>query len=103
MGIYNGVWEHLIRRFITRPPISSERSQLLPSNDDVSIYESTANIPSGATSMLHQFRILLIHKQIYFSLYLCISIVIFKHFLFKKLNFYFFVIIKKVKIKIKLD
>jgi hypothetical protein len=48
MGTYNGVWEHLIRRFITRPPISSERSQLLPGNDDVSIYDSTANIPSGA-------------------------------------------------------
>jgi drug/metabolite transporter (DMT)-like permease len=42
MGIYNGVWEHLIRRFISSPPISSERSQLLPSHDDVSIYQSTA-------------------------------------------------------------
>jgi hypothetical protein len=48
MGVYNGVWEHLIRRFISTPPISSERSQLLPSHDDVSVYDSTANIPPGA-------------------------------------------------------
>lgn len=48
MGVYNGVWEHLFRRFVSRPPISSERSQLLPSHDDVSIYQSTANVPSGA-------------------------------------------------------
>ncbi len=47
MGIYNGVWEHLLRRCISHPPISSERSQLLPSHDDVSVYESTANIPPG--------------------------------------------------------
>ena len=48
MGIYNGVWEHLIRRFLTRRPISSERSQLLPSHDDTRIYDSTSNVPSGA-------------------------------------------------------
>jgi len=48
MGIYNGVWEHLLRRCISHPPISSERSQLLPSHDDVSVYESTAHIPPGA-------------------------------------------------------
>ncbi|UJR30474.1 hypothetical protein I4U23_018007 [Adineta vaga] len=48
MGIYNGVWEHLIRRFLTRPPISNERSQLLPNHDDVSIYQSTSTtIPSN--------------------------------------------------------
>ena len=46
MGIYNGVWEHIISRIISRPPISSERSQLLPSHDDVSVYQSIA--PSGA-------------------------------------------------------
>jgi hypothetical protein len=46
MGTYNGVWEDLIRRFISSPPISSERSQLLPSHDDVTIYQSTSNIPS---------------------------------------------------------
>lgn len=45
MGLYYGVWEHLIHRFISRPPISTERSQLLPSHDDVSIYQSTANAP----------------------------------------------------------
>lgn len=52
MGLYYGVWEHLIHRFISRPPISSERSQLLPSHDDVSIYQSTANVPpSGANTV----------------------------------------------------
>ena len=38
---------HLIRRFISTPPISSERSQLLPSHDDVSIYQSIATVPSS--------------------------------------------------------
>jgi hypothetical protein len=47
MGIYNGVWEHLIRRFISSRPISSERSQLLPSEDDVTVYQSTSNIPTN--------------------------------------------------------
>jgi len=51
MGIYNGVWEHLIRRFLTKPPISSERSQLLPSQDDVTIYQSTSNIPPSGNSV----------------------------------------------------
>lgn len=50
MGIYNGVWEHLFRQFVSRRPISSERSQLLPSHDDVSAYDSTANTPSGAAT-----------------------------------------------------
>ena len=45
IGIYNGVWEHLIRRCISTPPIANERSQLLPSHDDVSIYQSTATVP----------------------------------------------------------
>ncbi|CAF4750133.1 unnamed protein product [Rotaria socialis] len=48
MGIYNGVWEHLFRLCVSRPPISSERSQLLPSHDDVTVYESTSNRPLGA-------------------------------------------------------
>lgn len=47
MGVYNGVWEHLIHRFISRPPISSERSQLLPNQDDVTIYQSTSTAPSN--------------------------------------------------------
>jgi len=47
MGIYNGVWENLIRRFISSPPISSERSQLLPSHDDVSVYQSISTVPTG--------------------------------------------------------
>ncbi|CAF1118234.1 unnamed protein product [Adineta steineri] len=50
MGIYNDVWTNLFRRFITRPPISSERSQLLPSHQDVSVYESTSNIPPNAAA-----------------------------------------------------
>lgn len=49
MGIYNGVWEHLIRRFVTRPPISNERSQLLPSHDDVSVYQSTSTTNPSST------------------------------------------------------
>jgi hypothetical protein len=52
MGMYNGVWEHLIRRFVSRPPISSERSQLLPDHADVSVYESTSNIPPGADTFV---------------------------------------------------
>lgn len=47
MGIYNGVWEHLCRRFVSRRPISSERSQLLPDHDDTTIYQSTSDTPSG--------------------------------------------------------
>jgi uncharacterized membrane protein YoaK (UPF0700 family) len=46
MGIYNGVWELIIRQIISRPPISNERSQLLPSYEDVSVYQSIA--PTGA-------------------------------------------------------
>ena len=50
MGIYNGVWEHLFRRFVTRRPISSERSQLLPSPDAHSDYESTSTISNIAST-----------------------------------------------------
>ena len=50
MGIYNGVWEHLIRRFISRRPISSERSQLLPSADESADYQSTSTISNIAAA-----------------------------------------------------
>ena len=53
MGIYNGVWEHLIRRLISRPPISSERSQLLPGHQDTPTYESTADITTDADADAH--------------------------------------------------
>ncbi|CAF1202617.1 unnamed protein product [Rotaria sp. Silwood1] len=62
MGIYNGVWEHLFRRFVTRPPISSERSQLLPSHDDVSVYESTSNRPLATSDPVAPISDTLAHE-----------------------------------------
>lgn len=50
MGIYNGVWEHLFRRCATRRPISSERSQLLPSPDAHAAYDSTSTLSNLASS-----------------------------------------------------
>jgi len=44
MGIYNGVWIHLFSRLVSRRPISSERSQLLPPNvDENPDYQTTSN------------------------------------------------------------
>ena len=51
MGIYNGVWVHLYRQFISGNPSPSDRTTLLPSYDDVNGYEHTpgvSTIPSGA-------------------------------------------------------
>ena len=45
MGIYNGVWVHLFHRLVSRRPISSERSQLLPPNvDENADYQATSAI-----------------------------------------------------------
>ena len=68
MGLYYGVWEHLIHRFISRPPISSERSQLLPGHNDVSINQQLMHLRQSQIQLLMLFK----HKS--FSL-ACISIV----------------------------
>ena len=51
MGIYNGVWEHLYRRFILHELTTNDRTVLLPSYDETSPYTSVpgaSDIPSNA-------------------------------------------------------
>ncbi|CAF1368669.1 unnamed protein product, partial [Didymodactylos carnosus] len=43
MGIYNGVWAHLIREFISRRPIPSERSPLLTNDFGVATPAAATN------------------------------------------------------------
>jgi hypothetical protein len=45
MGIYNGVWEHLYRRYVKGELSASDRAALLPSYDDLNTH---SNIPTGA-------------------------------------------------------
>ena len=42
-------WAHLFRRLVSRRPISSERSQLLPSAEENLDYQSTSTISNLAT------------------------------------------------------
>jgi hypothetical protein len=42
MGIYNGVWVHLFRRYIKGEREIDESSKLLPSRDNVNGYPSSS-------------------------------------------------------------
>ena len=56
MGIYNGVWQHLYRRYISGEPPTDEKS-LLPSYDDRNTIPPGAgvdDIPSGAGAYVPQ-------------------------------------------------
>jgi hypothetical protein len=46
MGIYNGVWEHLYRRFISGKPSENDRTVLIPGYDDVNTYEHSPTVPN---------------------------------------------------------
>ena len=43
MGTYNGVWQHLFEKCISRRAISSERTQLLPSDDEGINYQTNSS------------------------------------------------------------
>jgi hypothetical protein len=46
MGIYNGVWENLYRRFISGKSSENDRTVLIPGYDDVNTYEQSPGLPS---------------------------------------------------------
>jgi hypothetical protein len=44
MGIYNGVWENLYRRFISGKSSENDRTLLIPGYDDVNTYEHSPSV-----------------------------------------------------------
>lgn len=51
MGIYNGVWAHLYRRYVRGEQAVDEKSSLVPNYNETSAYGSTTpdpNTPSSA-------------------------------------------------------
>jgi len=48
MGIYNGVWEHLYRRYVKGEKSGSDETKLLPSYDEANVQTSTPGARYGA-------------------------------------------------------